>query len=192
MTSRTVAKAGDTEKGAELTLIGLVRELKQLKTKAGRRMGKFTLEDESGAIPVVVFPDVWEQCRGLESEPAVLVRGSLDAGRSGDRGGGGREAGSEVKAVEIRLADEVPYRLARRVELLVRESPPSPEAIEALLSRHRGQTPLWLRIQVGGREALVETATPVRCCRELARSAVELLGPDCVSLDGAPIPAFAR
>lgn len=182
-------KAGDK---AEVGVVGLVRELRKRTTRAGRPMGNFTLEDETGAIGVVVFPDLWETCPPLESEPVVVVRGRLKSETGGSGGSGRGPQRGELVASEVLLADEAPFRLARRVELSVTEPENTEAPLQDLLAHHPGKKPLVLRLRVPGVEFILETATPVHACRSLARAATELLGPDSVRLDGKLPPSFAR
>ncbi len=188
-----VAAALAARNKAEVGVVGLLRELRKRTTKAGRPMGNFSLEDETGTIGVVVFPDLWESCPSLESEPVVVVRGGLKGEPGGSGGSSGRSAQrGELVASEILLADEAPYRLARRVELLVTAPERLGNRLHDLLARHPGGKPLLLRVQVRGIEVLLETATPIHASRDLARAAWELLGPDTLRLDGRLPPSFAR
>ncbi len=187
---KAVLATGDK---AEVGVVGLVRELRKRATRAGRAMGRFIVEDETGSIPVVAFPEMWSTCPPLESEPVALVRGVFrrESARSGDKGRRSRQQ-AELHAHELLLADEAPYRLARRVELLVREPERLGSVLEELLAKYPGGRPLLLRVRARGIEVLLETATAVRPCRDLARDAWDLLGPDTLRLDGRLPPDFAR
>ena len=191
--SGPVEQAANLGDGAEVGVVGLVRELRKRTTRAGRAMAHFNLEDETGSVAVVAFPDVWSTCPALESEPVALVRGRLkgEAGRPGG-GGGRRTQRAELVASHVLLADEAPYRLARRAELLVTEPDRHGNDLRDLLARHRGEQPLLLRIRSRGIDVLLETATPVHVSRDLARAVWELFGPDTLRLDGQLPPSFAR
>ncbi len=188
-----VKAALDAKPKAAAGIVGLVRELRKRTTRAGRPMGQFSLEDETGVIGVVVFPDLWESCPTLDGEPVVVVQGNL-RGDGPEAAGGGRRRSQrgELAASEILLADEAPYLLAREVELLVAEPERLAGALRDLLREHPGRRPLRLRVRVRGIEVLIETATPVRPSRAFARAAWELLGPDTVLLDGQAPPSFAH
>ena len=178
---------------AEVSVVGLVRELRKRTTRTGRPMGNFTLEDETGTIGVVVFPDLWETCPSLENEPVVVVRGGLKGGRGGSSRGGGRGSQrSELVASDILLADEAPYRRAQWAELVVTEPEPVESDLRDLLGEHPGQIPLQLRVHARGMEFVIQTATPIHPNRALARAAWELLGPGTLLLDGRLPPSFAR
>ncbi|MXW72197.1 MAG: hypothetical protein F4Z74_12180, partial [Acidobacteria bacterium] len=187
-----VKTALDAKPKAAAGVVGLVRELRKRTTRGGRLMGQFSLEDETGAIGVVVFPDLWESCPPLDGEPVVVVEGNL----RGDAGapGGGRRGGQrgELAASKIWLADEAPYRFAREVELLVAEPERLADGLRDLLREHPGQRPLQLRVRAHGMEFLLGTATPIEPSRAFARAAWELLGPDTLFLDGRAPPSFAH
>ncbi|MBF0307924.1 MAG: DNA polymerase III subunit alpha [Magnetococcales bacterium] len=62
-------------------IAGLVIERKLHKTRKGDRMAFITVEDMDGQIEVVIFPEVFEACRGLlESDAVVVVEGVAEAG----------------------------------------------------------------------------------------------------------------
>ena len=142
---------------------------------------------------MVAFPDLWESCPSLEGEPVVVVRGVVrkDAGRgSGDSRGSSQRG--EVIASEVLLAEEAPYRLAHRVELLVAAPDLVGTDLRELLSEHPGERSLLLRVHNRGVEVLLETATTVRPSRAFARAVWDLLGPDTLRLDGKLPPSFVR
>lgn len=69
------AKAGlaDCRDGQTAAIIGMIAGKKQLRTKSGRDMCFITLEDQLGAIEVVIFSDVYDGCRGFLSDNQVIA-----------------------------------------------------------------------------------------------------------------------
>src|SRR5690606_9425366 len=79
--------------GGELVLGGVVSELREVTTKAGKTMGFFQLEDQFGRVEVVIFPRTWAEPidasdEGSQSwgewivahgEDPVFVTGKLEA-----------------------------------------------------------------------------------------------------------------
>jgi len=64
------------------TVIGILKETREITTKSGRRMAFAQLEDMHGAIELVVFSDVFEQARDLlVGDRVVAVRGRIDRSR---------------------------------------------------------------------------------------------------------------
>jgi DNA polymerase-3 subunit alpha len=60
------------EKGSQL-IAGLVHEVRQIKSKKGDAMAAVTLDDRSGRIEATLFPDIYQQYRGLLQEDNILV-----------------------------------------------------------------------------------------------------------------------
>jgi DNA polymerase-3 subunit alpha len=64
------------------TIIGVLREVKEIQTRTGKRMAFCSLEDYRGTIEVVVFPDVFEKSHdSLEADRIVAVKGKVDRSR---------------------------------------------------------------------------------------------------------------
>ncbi len=174
-----------------VTVVGLVRSLEKRMTRRGQRMGKFRVEDDTGAISVVAFSEAWRDAPELELEPAVLVRGALRV-RSGEDGSGGRGAPAEIVATEIRLAPEVFWRGARGIEVAVERPDAVAVPLRNLVERRRGQAPMDLRILADGVESVLRTAVAVAPSATLVAELETLLGPGAVRVDGRPVPSFAR
>ncbi len=171
----------DDSRVARLT--GLVRRLRIRKTRQQRRMANFSLEDETGLLPVVVFPDSYENCPELSEGFPALVEGQLGAGT--------RDSGHlELRAETIRSATRAPLQLAQQITLLVRDPEAQRASLEALLKQHAGRTALALEIQDRNAAILLRTASPVAPTRRFVTAAVALLGADAVRLDGEPLPEF--
>ncbi len=98
------------EAGAErrCTLIGILKEVKLINTKAGRRMAFAQLEDQRGAIELVIFSDVYENARELlVNDRVVAACGKVDRSRG--------EA--KLKVEKILAPEALPSRPARAVHV---------------------------------------------------------------------------
>jgi DNA polymerase-3 subunit alpha len=136
--------------GADRAVVaGLVTSIKVRPIKEGRNQGRrlasFTLEDQSGTVRVVAFPEAYERFeKHLADGSCVLVTGAI---RSADQ-----------EHVELALEEATPLEgiearkaTALRLELDL-ERFASPEALEhlhELLLRHEGRMQVRLRL-VGG------------------------------------------
>ncbi len=171
------------EESQEKKFAGVVRNLKIRKTRTERRMANFDLEDETGALSVVVFPDTFENCPELSEGFPALVEGRL--------GSGSRDADSpELQAEIIRSAAAAPLELAREITLVVGNPETQISALEALLKRHTGRVTLSIEIHRQGEVTLLRTASPIAPTRRFATQAAALLGVTAVRLDGSPLPEF--
>lgn len=83
-----------------VTIIGMVSKVKRLTTKKGDLMAFVAVRDLAGETEVVVFSDLYGQCRDLLQEDAVLViKGRVDHKGSDDQGN------PEVKIIATEIAD---------------------------------------------------------------------------------------
>ncbi|MGH9961650.1 MAG: DNA polymerase III subunit alpha, partial [Pyrinomonadaceae bacterium] len=68
----------EMESGVEVSLGGILTTIKNLKTKKGDRMAVIALEDLSGALEAVIFPEPFQRYeRLLKSDALLLVKGIL-------------------------------------------------------------------------------------------------------------------
>ena len=64
------------------TVIGILKEIKEITTRTGRRMAFAQLEDFRGTVELVLFSDVYEKTRErLVGDNVVVVRGRIDTSR---------------------------------------------------------------------------------------------------------------
>jgi len=74
-----IAQALEQGEGAEVRVVGIVGELRQITTRAGKLMAMVTLEDLSGRAECTVFPDAFEQARAvLETDAIVVASGRVE------------------------------------------------------------------------------------------------------------------
>ncbi len=100
-----IAHARERESGASVTVGGIITSLRTRTTRqSGARMAALVLEDLTGSIPVTVFPQTYEACKGaLIKDRVVLVRGRLQSRENGDRNGNGEGNGLELIAEHVEL-----------------------------------------------------------------------------------------
>ncbi len=66
--------------GRELSIGGLISEVKCLTTRKGDAMATFVLEDLTGSVDVLVWPKAYRRCQSLlEAAPPVLLRGRCES-----------------------------------------------------------------------------------------------------------------
>src|SRR4030095_17213989 len=71
---------GRNGRGEEISIGGIVSGLRPLKTRKGDRMCVFMLEDATGSVEVVVFPEAFKQYGHSASDNGqmVLVKGRFE------------------------------------------------------------------------------------------------------------------
>jgi len=96
--------------GKAVTVGGAITDVRDITTKNGKKMAFIKLEDQTGELEVILFPNAYQQTLGLwERDKVVLVRGKVNAK---DRDG---NMGQEVKVMvddarEITVAQAQAYQ----------------------------------------------------------------------------------
>jgi DNA polymerase-3 subunit alpha len=186
--SGTIAALKEKASAGDVKIGGVISGLKLKNTKKGDRYGSFNLEDKSGFVEVVAWPDVYRKAvELLNSDDPIFVKGRMEVGE--DR--------VQVFANEITpLAQEISKgRLNgranghakrngndERVHLYVRASQVSSEELLQLretLLEYPGSSVVFLHlIALGEPETVIELPSQVRVAStpELEATVARLFG----------------
>ena len=119
-------------RGEDISIGGIVSGLRPLKTKKGDRMCVFTLDDASGGIEIVVFPEAFKQHGHMaENGQTVLVKGKFERD----------DESARILASEIVPIGLVRERLARSVAIKLTTPPADRATFERLwdlFAQHKG------------------------------------------------------
>ncbi len=140
ISSTRVEDTSEMEAGQEVQLGAMITSLRRLRTRKGDRMAALSLEDLSGSIDAVVFPEAFKRCESLlESEAAVLVRGVIDLEDSGTR---------KVIVKEVQTLEGA--RPARPVTIHVKLEAMThglPTKLRSILEEHPGQSRVTFQLE---------------------------------------------
>ena len=137
-----LAERNDRE---EVVVCGIVAAIKELNTKKGERMAFVSLEDLSGFVEVVVFPEVYKAgFEELHGEEPLLVRGTLDVGEE------------NRKLIASKIAGLADYQLRQTQRVHFRLSAPTLD--EQILNHLHG----IVRDHPGDCEAMIHVVIPNR------------------------------
>ncbi|MCK5340017.1 MAG: DNA polymerase III subunit alpha [Desulfobulbaceae bacterium] len=168
--SITIADRSD---GSAVRVGGLVRNLKDHKSKKGDRMGFVTLEDTSGAIEVVVFPEVFAKSSHLlTNDDPIIIQGTAKRDERGQK--------IIADAIDLLADARAKYTSDTKIILLSEKvSRTKLEALKRLVHKHHGPCPVSLTLHFSDRGE-VDIQTPkdftVLPCREFTEGAEEALG----------------
>jgi DNA polymerase-3 subunit alpha len=174
------ASLADFSDRSEVRVCGVVAGLKENITKKGDRMGFVTLEDLTGSVEVIVFPDVYGKVVAyLKSDEPLVVAGSVDVG----------EKSTKIKATEIVPLSEMTEKQTKRVRFTLRAAGLERRSLETLkevMLRYRGECRASLRLVLPG-ECAVTIRLPdsysVAAREDLSLEVESLLGYNAVSFD---------
>jgi DNA polymerase-3 subunit alpha len=107
----------------EISIGGIVAGLRPLKTRKGDRMCVFMLDDATGSIEVVVFPETFKQFGHLaDNGQMIVVKGKFERD----------DESARILATEIAPVDAVRERLARSVAIRLSTPPHDRATFEKL------------------------------------------------------------
>lgn len=161
-----------------VVLCGIMGNIKKINTKNGGQMAFLTLEDLTGSVEVVVFPDLFANVSlHLIKDSPLLVTGSLDV----------TEDTAKLLAAEIAPLSEMKGKGASRAIVYLDGPNCSPNLLiplRQILSRHAGECPVYLHLRPPQGEEVVIAAGNrylVVASEDLKRDLEMLLGKGCVS-----------
>jgi DNA polymerase-3 subunit alpha len=171
---------GDRADKEEVRIGGMVAALKELITKKGDRMAFVTLEDLSGSVEMVVFPEVYQaSAELLKSDTPLLVSGTLDVG----------EETCKLMAREIVSLQEVNQRQTSRVHFRLTTLGLDEEQLRALreiMVRHRGECDPMLHLVIPDRSETIfrlPATLKVSASDEIMEEAERLFGTNVVTFE---------
>jgi DNA polymerase III subunit alpha len=183
-----VANLGD---GDVVTVGGIVAQVQRKYTKSGDPYAVFRLEDLTGGVAIVAFPNVYAEVAPLiDSDAILLVKGKVDLR--------GREL--QLRALEIRepdLGGAGPVPKTKGTLVVDLEAATCTNALIAklkeLLAAHPGSTPVTVQFRTsGGVTPLGVGSYRVEPAAGLMSELRVLLGRDAARLvDDAPVAAMA-
>jgi len=128
----------------EVKVGGIITGMRRIRTRSGKAMAVFTLEDDTGTVETVVFPDAFnEAMRNLDNDEAVLV-----TGRAENDSENNRIVASKVQPLaKMKSADARTIEL--RLDLDRLEEAAIAELIE-VVRNNRGSAEMRLRLRRAG------------------------------------------
>jgi len=155
--------AGAVDK-TSVKVAGVIESLKIKRTKRGEKMAIMTLEDQTGSIEVVVFPDAFERYSPLlKSDEPLLVTGTAEID----------ESAAKIIAQEIDAMENVKRDAIRIIELSLPRTElkrQTLEEIKDILFRYPGESAVQFRVKTGEGKELLIAAHPryrVSPCHEM-------------------------
>jgi DNA polymerase III subunit alpha len=165
--------------GKEVTICGIIAGLKQKVTKKGDKMAILNLEDLSGTVETVVFPDLYASSHHLLlTDTPLIVAGQLDKS----------EQGNKIKAIRIHLLAEVKKKGATRMDIKLSATGLTQDdllKVKDILLRYQGVIPVYLRLQNPTRkDSLISVGREIRVSPsdQLISEIESVLGAGAVSL----------
>ena len=123
-------------------MAGIVSGCRIVKTRKGDRMAVFMLEDQTGSVEVVVYPEPYKQFASfIENDRMVVVTGRVEVD----------EERAKMRATEVKDLKAVTERFVKEVCVTMQAPPHGHETFRALADvflRHRGDKRVQFELRV--------------------------------------------
>jgi DNA polymerase-3 subunit alpha len=180
----TVESLSSREDQSKVSVGGVIQGLKLRNSKKGDRYASFTLEDKTGTVEVIAWPETYRRCESVfTTDEPVCASGTLE----------NSEERCQIIADEVALLMDQREKSTQEVHLALRAERVNEEAMRKLreaLSQHRGDCPAFVHLLLPDR-----TETVIALPRDLRVAATEgmveaveqLFGRGVASLQGTAI-----
>jgi len=154
ITTTDTETLADMANGTQVSIGGLVAEVKEISTKKGDQMAFLSLEDMKGKIEVIVFPDLFRTVRPyLKVDMPLLIRGVLDKG----------EERHKVRASAVVPLDEAKKERISKVHFRLRTPGLSKEQLlrlREILEENKGGCEALLHLMVPPQSEVIMALSP--------------------------------
>jgi DNA polymerase-3 subunit alpha len=170
--------------GQNLRVGGLIRDIKNRKTKKGDPMAVITMEDIAGTVEVVIFPELYRQCATiLHNDTPVIIEGQVKKDERGDN--------IIANAVETLETAREKYTAGARILLQSdRINRQSLEALKKVFFRHHGSCPVSLTLHFAGRGEVdleIPKDITIKPCKEFTSEINRTMGDQVITYEKKPV-----
>ncbi len=158
---------------SQVKVAGVLASIKIKKTKRGNKMAILRLEDLSGAIEVILFPEPFsKKAHLLKSDQPLLIDGTVEIS----------ESAVKIIAKDIESLDVIRQKRIKQVQLKFHEEDISNEflmSLQDIVFKYPGICGLHFKLKISDEEEITITANKsfkVRHCPEFQQELEHLLG----------------
>jgi len=179
LVSSPIAELKNYSQGKSVRLGGVIHTLRLRNSRRGDRYAVFNLEDKSGFVGVIAWPEVYKKFEKLiHGDEPVVVSGTLEVG----------EERRQVIAENISLLALVRQETVKQVHIRVSHKAASIDKLQSLrttLMAHRGSCPTFLHLRLPDE---CETVIALPC--ELRVAATDAMVEEVERLFGSGVTYF--
>jgi DNA polymerase-3 subunit alpha len=172
--------------GQNLRVGGLIRDIKNRKTKKGDPMAVVTMEDIASTVEVVIFPDLYAKCATiLHNDTPVIIEGLVKKDERGDN--------IIANGLDTLEAAREKYTAAARILLQSdRVNRQNLEALKKVFYRHHGSCPVSVTLHFTGRGEVdleIPQDITIKPCKEFTAEVNRTMGEPVINYEKKPVNA---
>ncbi len=184
VTNANLSEKKQWVEGQSLRVGGLIRDIRNLRTKKGDPMAVLVMEDIAGTVEVVIFPELYAACGSiLQNDTPVVIEGMVKKDERGDN-----IIANNADTLE---AAREKYTAGARIVLHSdRVNRQNLEALKKIFYRYHGSCPVSLTLHFAGRGE-VDLEIPqdftIKPCRELTAEVNRTMGDLVITYEKKPV-----
>jgi DNA polymerase-3 subunit alpha len=161
----------------DIVVAGIIVQMRPMRSRRGARWGIFTLQDRTGVIEALAFPEAFGKLEHImKTNTPLLVKGRVAI----------EDVGTRLIVSDARLLEQVPDKAPSMLRVRVDLSSVDSDALDRLqklfVSRPGRCKVAFDLLQNDGTEATLESGSAVQADRELVERVREICGSDSVAV----------
>jgi DNA polymerase-3 subunit alpha len=170
--------------GQNLRVGGLIRDIKNRKTKKGDPMAVIIMEDIAGTVEVVIFPDLYTKCAAiLQNDTPIVIEGLVKKDERGDN----------IIANDADTLETAREKYTASARIMLRSDHVNRQNLEALKKvfyRHHGPCPVSLTLHFAGRGEVdleIPQDITIKPCKEFTSEVNRTMGDQVITYEQQPV-----
>jgi DNA polymerase-3 subunit alpha len=170
--------------GQSLRVGGLIREIKNRKTKKGDPMAVLVMEDIAGTVEVVIFPELYARCASiLHNDTPIVIEGVVKKDERGDN----------IIANGVDTLDAAREKYTAGACIMLHSDRVNRQNLEALrkvIYRHHGPCPISLTLHFAGRGEVdleIPQDITIKPCKEFTAEVNRTMGAPVIAYEKKPV-----
>jgi len=184
VTDTNLSEKKQWNEGQNLRVGGLIRDIKYRKTKKGKPMAVIVLEDITGTVEVVIFPELYSQCAALlHNDTAVVIEGLVKKDERGDN----------IIANGVDTLEEARNKYTAGARIMLQSDSVNRQSLEALKKvfyRYHGPCPISLTLHFAGRGEVdleIPQDITIKPCKEFTTEVNNTMGAQVINYEKKPV-----
>ena len=177
--SSSAKDLANTEDGKDVTICGIIAEVRTTLTKKGDKMAYVRLEDLEGSVELIVFPELYRSSSALLTEDrAVLAGGTVNK----------TDSGFKLKTSRISDLATMAERVTSQVDIKLHSlglTSDDLKGLKEILMAHTGRCPVYLHLISNQKEYVlaIDEGLSINPSNDFMTTVEKMFGKDTVSFN---------
>ena len=189
VTDTNLSENKEWVEGQNLRVGGLIRDIKNRKTKKGDPMAVIVMEDVAGTVEVVIFPELYARCATiLNNDTPVIIEGMVKKDERGDN----------IIANGVETLEAARDKYTARARIMLQSEQVNRQRLEALKKvffQNHGICPVSLTLHFAGRGEVdleIPKDITIKPCKKFTAEVNQTMGGQVITYEKKPLNEMQR